>query len=107
MTVVAIASCGRIGFQSITTQDASLDAAGSAMFVQVIAPAYNDTLGHGTMLAGNGFIARAVNIPFNSMVEDNAPAGTDMGTYQATALLPPAISDACWIATAAAFRIAP
>ena len=61
-----------------------------------------DTLGSGTMTPGAGWNERAIELPFYSLVEDNAP-GKPPGPLEPNASLPVGRVDDCWVGTAAAF----
>lgn len=66
---------------------------------------FNNTKGSGTMTPGAGWTERATEFPFYTLVEDNVP-GAPAGPVVPTANLPTGINEACWVAAAAAFRIA-
>jgi hypothetical protein len=65
---------------------------------------FHDSDGAGIMEPGPGWTARALDQNSYSMFVDNAP-GVGAGTYQVTGRLPGTRSDACWVATAAAFHL--
>jgi hypothetical protein len=69
-----------------------------------IVAAFADALGGGMMAPGAGWSARAFDSTFYWMLTDNAPRGAP-GTYTPSGTLPVGASDACWVASAAAFRL--
>ncbi len=66
----------------------------------VVIAFFNDTIGTGTIAGAMPFTVEARDVGFPNLLED---AIVPSGTYTATATLPNAQVDACWIAFAAAF----
>ena len=66
----------------------------------VVVGVFSDVNGMGMMIAGAGFTALDGDTHFNSFIEQ---AMVGPGSYDVTAALPGGMSDACWVATAAAF----
>jgi hypothetical protein len=57
------------------------------------------------MTPGPGWTQRAIEFPFYTLVEDSAP-GEPAGPILPTANSPSGVTEVCWVAAAAAFRIA-
>ena len=73
---------------------------------------FNDSTGSGTMTPGGGWVGRAWDTGFYTMIEDNLPLGSvSGGQVNAMANLPLLVnatySDAFWAATEVAFKPAP
>jgi hypothetical protein len=71
---------------------------------ELIVALFNDAKGNGTMRPGAGYRARAEDGSAYALVEDNLPSTLAAGRHAPAAYLPMGTSDACWGATAAAFR---
>jgi hypothetical protein len=67
----------------------------------VLVAAFHDSNGSGTMVPGQGFTALGFDTTSYAMIADQqAPPGS----YEATARLPGATMDACWVASVIALR---
>lgn len=69
----------------------------------VIVALFHDTYGGGTMTPGAGFVARARDTGFYTLLQDDAP-GVGPGVHPVTAALPVGTSDACWGGMAVALK---
>src|SRR4051812_19195177 len=67
----------------------------------VLVAAFHDSNGSGTMVPGAGFDVLGLDTTSYAMIADRQVAA---GSYDATARLPGATSDACWVASVLALR---
>ncbi len=102
-----VATSGALDAQgsAVPTADSQVATAGSVTTtgaLDVVVALLGDLNGTGQMTATAGYAARASDVNFYSMIEDNLP-GTGPGSSTASATLPNQ-PDSCWLGVSAAFK---